>query len=410
VARRKKPKAEAPSKSVSKLARFAAQVTKQYGGGSIMTADQVSKMTVPRVQTGIFAFDAATGGGFPIGRMSMVFGEESTGKSTLYIKAVAAAQRMCASCYRVCELEPGFVETIDANTGEVKEVESMIVGSCECGNPRSMVVAWVDQEGTWKSDWAAEHGVYEERLIMSRPVIAEEAVDIIDALLGEGLADIVVLDSIAEMSPATEVDQSAVDSYNNPGLHARIMNSAIRKWNSGFNAMFKASMRGENVSIPSLWLVNQTRQKVGVTFGSPETIPGGFGQKFAVSLTVRTRKLKYKVPQDEALRKTMLLDTHWVELGLKVVKNKVSAAQQEGTYRLCLRDVGPFKKGQVLDHDDVLFYALKYEVVEQLSAQKYACAGEEFKGKSGVTDRWATDPKLYEIVKQETLNRHLANA
>lgn len=372
-----------------------------------MTADEVGRQTVPRIGTGIFAFDAATGGGFPIGRMSMIIGEESTGKSTLYIKGVARAQRMCANCYSLCVLEPGMVETIDSNSGEVKEVESMIVKSCKCGNPRSMVVAWIDQEGTWESGWAAAHGVFEERLLMSRPVIAEEAIDIVDALLSSGIADVVILDSIAEMTPNAEAEQSAVDSYNNPGLHARMMNSAIRKWNSDFNAMFKAKIRGEDVSIPSLWLVNQIRHQIGVMFGSPETTPGGRGQRFAMSLTIRSRKLKYLVPEKDLLRKTLKLDTHWVELGFKCVKNKVSAAQQEGTYRLCLRDIGPFKTGDVLDHDDVLFYALRYEVVQQVSDKKYGCGGEEFLGKGAVTDRWATDRELYEMIKSETLRRHL---
>lgn len=397
-------KVSVPVKGESRLALFAKQAIKQFGAGAIMTADQVDALTVPRVPTGIWVLDKALGGGFPMGRMSMIFGEESTGKSTIYARAVGMAQRMCGNCYRICELSPGVVERIDPNSGEVEEVESMVIAECQCGRPRNMVVAWIDQEGTYKSDWAASHGVFEERMLMSRPELAEEAVDIIDALLKSGLVDIVILDSVAEMIPMKESEMSAVDSQDMVGVHAKIMNSALRKWNQGLNKMFRLRLSGEDVNVPSVWLVNQTRQKPGVSFGSPETTPGGFGQRFFPSVAIRTRKLSYKTPEDGSPRKTVLLDTHWVELGFKITKNKVSAAQQAGTYRICLMDIGPFRVGDILDHDDVLFYALKYGVVNQISDKKYECGGEEYLGKSGVTDRWAADRELYEVIKRRTLD------
>lgn len=390
----------ASQEGVSRLAAFASKIIKTYGAGTIMTADRVSQVVIPRISTGIWLADKATGGGLPVGKFTLVYGEKSTGKSTWYIRAVANAQRMCASCYRRVELVPGQVETIDPNTGEVKLVDSMVVGSCVCGNPKSFVIAWVDQEGTWDSKWAAAHGVLEERLLLSRPQFAEEAVDIVDGLLDSGAADIVVLDSIAQMSPLKEVEDSAAQFGDHPGMTARIMGTAVRKWGSALQKKFREGLDGSGYGVPSIWLVNQVRLKIGVSFGNPETTPGGKAVGFATSVEIRTSPGEYKVDDK-------LMETYHVDLGFKVTKNKTAPARQGARYKICITDHGPYTKGQVMDQSDVLFHALRHGIVEQISDRKLGFMGEEFLGQGRLIEHWATNPSLYEDVKEMVLRKAL---
>ena len=378
------------------VAAYAQAVHKRYGAGSIMTADSVSRVAVPRISTGIWVLDKALGGGLPIGRYSQVYGAKSTGKSSLFMRAVANAQRMCGNCYRTVELVPGEVEAIDPNTGEVYMAESMVVGDCQCGKPRNFTIAWVDQEGSWESNWAAKMGVYEERLLLSRPVFAEEAVDIMDGALHSGV-DVVVLDSIAQMSPAAEVKDSAAKFSDHPGMHARIMGNAVRKWTAAMQMKFKQSLaEGSDFRVPTVLLVNQTRMKIGVKFGSPETTPGGNAVGFATSVEIRTAPGEYKVDDKD-------METYYVELGVKVNKNKVGAARQGGKYRICTMDHGLYRKGQIIDYNDVLYHSLRCGVVEQLSNKKYRWAGDEYLGKKRLMEHWASNPEDYNKAKMLTL-------
>jgi len=380
----------------SALATLAQSIVKNHGVGTLMTADRVAHVLLPRVSSGIFELDKALGGGWPAGRVSMVYGWESTGKTSLFVRAVANAQRLCGTCFQPAKLVKGEVETINPNTGEVEIRESMIVGECACGKPKSIRTAWVDQEGTWDGEWARRLGVFEERVILSRPLYSEQTVDVIDAIMELGASDIIVLDSIGAMAPSKELEDSAVDSINNPGLQARIMNSAIRKWISQLIAKMRDAMR-DNIEpaqvVPTLWLVNQLRLKIGVAFGNPEVVTGGRGQGFATSCEVRTKTVKY-TQNDKGD------ETYKVQLGFTVNKNKTAPAKRKGVYTLCMSPQGPFQLGDVMDQGHVLNWGLKVRLVTEVSAKKLGYNGEEYLGKKGLIEHWAAHPDEYEEAKR----------
>lgn len=393
---------KAPSPSA--LARLALDITKAHGKGTLMTADRVAHVRIPRISSGIFSLDKALGGGWPAGRISMVYGWESTGKTSLFVRAAAMAQRICGSCFRPAVLGKGKVETIDPNTGEVEIRESMIVTECSCGKPKTMRVAWIDQEGTWDGEWCRRLGVFEERVILSRPLYSEQTVDVIDAILDLGAADIIILDSIGAMTPSKELEDSAMDSINNPGLQARIMNSAIRKWTSQLVAKMRDAMR-DGIEpakvVPTLWLVNQLRLKIGVMFGSPEVVTGGRGQAFATSAEVRTKSVKYTT--NEAGDNTIK-----VQLGFTVAKNKTAPAKQKGVYDLCMSPQGAYQMGDVMDQGTTLEWGLKLGIVKEVSTRKFGYNGQEFLGKKGLITHWAENPEEYRQARELVLAQLVA--
>jgi len=380
------------------LEAFAKAANKRYGVGALMTANHLSRIAVPRIPTGIWSLDKATGGGLPVGRFTQVFGWESTGKTTLYVRAIAEAQRICGNCYQPAELGPGEVITIDPLTNKVVSVESQVVVDCPCGHPRSLTMAWVDQEGTWDPAWATAHGVFPERLIMSWPEFAEEAVDIVEGLILSRSADIVVLDSVAAMSPSVEVKDSAQDFSGHPGTHARIMGTALRKWNSAIQSMNRiARSQDDEYRVPSIWLVNQLREKIGVKFGNPETKPGGNAIKFFTSVEVRTGMgAGYKVDDKE-------METKSVELKFKVTKNKTAPARQGGNYRVCIEPHDGYETGQVMEHKTVLDHAMKHHLVERVSDRKYTFAGQDFIGQKQVIEYWKSQPDVFAEVRRMVL-------
>jgi RecA/RadA recombinase len=277
----------------------------------------------------------------------------------------------------------------------------MVIGDCECGKTRNLNVVWLDIEGKWNTEWAQGHGVMVERVFLSKPLVAEEAIDIVDAFFMTGVADIVVLDSIEHLIPLKEAEASAEADVI--GLRARKLNQGLRKWLYAGRKKFRESLEKKEFRVPSLWMVNQVRHKIGVVFGNPETTPGGKGVGFATAVEVRTSggsASKYETDEK-------LMETYAVELGFRVAKNQVAAAQIKGNYKICLKGDDVFHKGQILDHEYVLFHALTHGVVEQISKVKYGFNGQEFHGKAKLVDHWARNPEVYELVKTETLRKSL---
>ncbi|KVR21631.1 hypothetical protein WK13_34400 [Burkholderia ubonensis] len=195
---------------------------------------------VERIATGLFEFDFATGGGFPKGRYSIVFGPESSGKTNICYCAVATAQRGPASCNKV---------------------------------------VWVNLEGTFDPEWAAFFGVDIDALILANPAYGEEAVDVIDAFMYAEDVALIVVDSLAVVTSTKELEQSAekFDVGTSSILIKRMCNKIV----------IAQSVQARKGHFPAVILVNQIRHKIGVMFGDPETMPGGNTMKFLSSLTVR---------------------------------------------------------------------------------------------------------------------------
>ncbi len=215
-----------------------AAVEKQFGKGSVMTlGDDEEPEPVAAISTGSLALDLATGiGGIPRGRVIEIYGPESSGKTTLALHAIAQAQRSGG------------------------------------------VAAFIDAEHALDVAYARGVGVETERLLISQPDTGEQALDITEMLVRSGAVDLVVIDSVAALTPKAELEGEMGDAHM--GLQARLMSQALRKLTS-------VAYRGGT----SLVFLNQLRQKIGVTFGSPETTTGGNALKFYASMRFDVRRI-----------------------------------------------------------------------------------------------------------------------
>jgi recombination protein RecA len=237
------------------------RIEKQFGKGSIMRLGQASRLTVDVISTGSIALDIALGvGGLPRGRITEIFGQESSGKTTLGYHVVAEAQKAGG------------------------------------------IAAFIDAEHAVDPSYARNLGVDVDALLISQPDTGEEALEIMDALIRSGAIDIVVLDSVAALVPKSEIEGEMGDSH--VGLQARLMSQALRK--------IGGSLSKSNTSAI---FINQIREKIGVMFGNPETTPGGRALKFWSSVRLEARRVESLKQGTEVVGN---------RTRVKVVKNKVA--------------------------------------------------------------------------------------
>jgi len=240
-----------------------AQIDKQFGKGSIMRMGEKGSMTIESVPTGALSLDLALGiGGLPRGRVTEIYGPESSGKSTLAMHVVAEAQRNGGVC------------------------------------------AYVDAEHAMDPVYAKAIGVDIDQLLISQPDTGEQALEIADMLVRSGALDVVVIDSVAALTPRAEIEGEMGDTH--VGLQARLMSQALRKLTANLN-------RTKTIMI----FINQLREKIGVMFGSPETTPGGRALKFYSSIRLDIRRIESLKDGPEVVGN---------RTRVKVVKNKCVAA------------------------------------------------------------------------------------
>jgi recombination protein RecA len=245
---------------------------KQFGKGAVMTlGDEDDPEPVATIATGSLALDLATGiGGYPRGRVVEIYGPESSGKTTLALHAIAEAQK---------------------NGG---------------------VAAFIDAEHALDVSYARGIGVETERLLISQPDTGEQALDITEMLVRSGAVDLVVIDSVAALTPKAELEGDMGDAHM--GLQARLMSQALRK-------LTAAAYRTNT----SLMFLNQLRQKIGVTFGSPETTTGGNALKFYASMRFDVRRIgQVKVGDEPVGGRTRV----------KIAKNKLAPPFAEAEFEL----------------------------------------------------------------------------
>ncbi len=238
------------------------QIEKQFGKGSIMRlGDEHASMKVPSISTGSLELDIALGiGGIPRGRITEIYGPESSGKTTLTLHVIAEAQKLGG------------------------------------------IAAFVDAEHALDPTYAKKLGVNTDELLVSQPDTGEEALEITESLVRSGAIDIVVIDSVAALVPRAEIEGEMGDAHM--GLQARLMSQALRK----LTAVIAKSKT-------SVVFINQIRHKIGVMFGSPETTTGGNALKFYASVRLDIRRVDtIKVGEDAVGNRVRV----------KVVKNKVS--------------------------------------------------------------------------------------
>ena len=237
------------------------QIEKQFGKGSIIRLGSQAVMPVPAVSTGSISVDHALGiGGFPRGRISEIFGPESSGKTTIALQVVAEAQKAGG------------------------------------------MGAYIDVEHALDPVYAGKLGVDVDNLLVSQPDYGEQALEITNALIASGSIDVLVVDSVAALVPKAELDGEMGDSFM--GVHARLMSQAMRKLTGIVSK-----------SNTCLIFINQIREKIGVMFGSPETTPGGRALKFYSSCRVDVRKLATLKDGE---------NTIGIRMKVKIVKNKVA--------------------------------------------------------------------------------------
>ena len=238
-----------------------AQIEKSCGKGSIMRMDAKEKVRVVAVPTGAINLDAAIGvGGIPRGRVTEIYGPESSGKTTLCLHVVANAQRMGG------------------------------------------VAAFIDAEHALDTEYARKLGVDVEALLISQPDTGEQALEICEILVRSGAVDIVVIDSVAALVPKAEIEGDMGESHM--GLQARLMSQALRKLTGSI-------ARSKTIVI----FINQLREKIGVMFGNPETTTGGKALKFYASVRLDIRRIAAVKDKEE------VTGSH---CRVKVVKNKVA--------------------------------------------------------------------------------------
>ena len=214
------------------------QIRRQFGDGSVMRMGEQQHMAIEAISSGSLAIDLALGiGGFPRGRVVEVYGPESSGKSTLAMHLVAEAQRTGGVC------------------------------------------AYIDAEHAMDPLYAKNIGVDVDSLLISQPDTGEQALEITDMLIRSGAIDVVVIDSVAALTPRAELEGDMGDAH--VGLQARLMSQALRKITANLNKTKTICM-----------FINQLREKIGVMFGSPETTPGGRALKFYSSVRIDIRRIE----------------------------------------------------------------------------------------------------------------------
>ena len=315
-----------------------AQIERQFGKGTVMRMGDRQHEAVPVISTGSLGLDIALGiGGLPRGRVVEIYGPESSGKTTLTLSAIAECQKLGGTA------------------------------------------AFIDAEHALDPGYAEKLGVNVDDLIVSQPDTGEQALEVVDMLVRSGAVDLVVIDSVAALTPRAEIEGEMGDIH--VGLQARLMSQALRKITGNIN-------RSNTLVI----FINQIRMKIGVMFGSPETTTGGNALKFYASVRLDIRRIG-SVKEGEEVTGS--------ETRVKVVKNKVAPPFREAEFDI-LYGRGIHRMGEIVD------IGAKLGLIDKSGAW-YAYKGDRIgQGKANVCRYLAEHPDVSSALEAEIRSRALA--
>jgi recombination protein RecA len=319
------------------LSAAVGQIEKQFGKGAIMRLGDNQAMDIESISTGSLSIDIALGiGGLPCGRVVEIYGPESSGKTTLTLQVIAEAQKAGKTC------------------------------------------AFVDAEHALDPIYAEKLGVNIEELLVSQPDTGEQALEICDMLVRSGAVDVVIVDSVAALTPKAEIEGDMGDSH--VGLQARLMSQALRKLTANIK-------RSNTLCI----FINQIRMKIGVMFGNPETTTGGNALKFYSSVRLDIRRIGSVKDGDEVVGN---------ETRVKVVKNKVAPPFKQAEFQI-LYGEGISKEAELID------LGVKQNHVEKAGAW-YSYNGDRIgQGKANVVRYLKENPQIANDLEQKLRNELL---
>ncbi|HTC25707.1 recombinase RecA [Dyella sp.] len=321
------------------LASALGQIEKQFGKGAVMRLGDRIDDNIETVSTGSLGLDIALGvGGLPRGRVVEIYGPESSGKTTLTLQAIASCQK---------------------NGG---------------------TAAFVDAEHALDPSYAQKLGVNVDDLLVSQPDTGEQALEIADMLVRSGAVDMVVVDSVAALTPKAEIEGEMGDSH--VGLHARLMSQALRK--------LTANIKKSNCLVI---FINQIRMKIGVMFGNPETTTGGNALKFYASVRLDIRRIGAVKKGEEVIGS---------ETRVKVVKNKVAPPFRQAEFEI-LYGEGTSREGEIIE------LGVAQNLIDKSGAW-YSYKGERIgQGKENVRQFLKDNPKIADEVDHELRSRLLVS-
>jgi recombination protein RecA len=303
----------------------------RFGEGAIMKLGENARMNVETIPSGSFSLDIALGGGLPKGRIIEIFGPEASGKTTLALHAIAVAQQ------------------------------------------KGGRAAFIDAEHALDPEYAAKIGVKVKDLIISQPDNGEEALNILESLVRSGMIDVVVVDSVAALTPKAEIEGEM--GAHQVGAQARLMSQALRK-------LTAIAAKSGTIII----FINQIRQKIGVMFGNPETTTGGLALKFYASVRIDVRRVAQIKKGDEVIGS---------RVKAKIVKNKIAPPFKVAEFDIMYSEGISYEA-------DVLNTAVKHGVVAK-SGASYSFGSEKLgSGFDNVREKLKNDKKLLEEIKKKT--------
>ena len=305
------------------------QIERQFGKGSIMKLGDNKALNIDAVSTGSLGIDIALGiGGLPMGRIVEVYGPESSGKTTLTLQVIAEAQKEGKTC------------------------------------------AFVDAEHALDPIYAQKLGVNIDELLVSQPDTGEQALEICDMLVRSSAVDVVIVDSVAALTPKAEIEGDMGDSHM--GLQARLMSQALRKLTGNIK-------RSNTLCI----FINQIRMKIGVMFGNPETTTGGNALKFYASVRIDIRRIGSVKEGDEVVGN---------ETRVKIVKNKVAPPFKQAEF-IIMYGEGISKQGELID------LGVKHKIVEKAGAWYSYCGNKVGQGKSNSIKFLKENPEIADEIE-----------